>query len=679
LIEQARRCGFFRSALEELAQALPPEDAELDQAIAQAVATRDERAFRSLYFAALGAGRKVDGRHLAEGSALFVGPRELPASARACTGEVARALLAAVQGSRMDAGRDATALLLARIWCDERGAATPAGFWATARTLARRTPRNSQAQATLAVLAHLGKDEGLTSVLAANKTSPPAAWVASTLDAFRGLYRSSPWAAVPEHRPPTALSGYTVRRAVPRLSRNAPCPCGSGKKYKKCCFDKDQERLLQSSAVEGMTLEEWRNQPEKALTLERLRGMPSYELGRLDPTKVPPALQEHLLDRLFDYKELAAVLRCLESGAYGEGFEFYWDWALEVAGTDRELGVIRRLLALRPDLDQARLPLNIRLLLADEQGAAQLDLVEAAVGAGLRADDDTDQLTMLAHALLESRAPALGVLVARSLLPMLGYWEGDLLLDALLQARDKLELSSDDPFESIFRERFLERPEEPRESEALAEARRNLEVQSDQVNRLRAELRGMYREMEKRRRRAPAALTEPKPTAPDDSAMTDLRSKVTSLQALLKERHSERNQLRRDLDAAREQLATAAERTAPEEPKPEAAHQEDELLLAEPALGKQPVRMPVFPDRFLQTTASLPRAVVRAALVLTARLAGGEPAAFVGLRPLRAWPEVYRQRVGSDYRLLFRFAADRLEVLDLINRRDLDRTIKSRG
>lgn len=25
-----------------------------------------------------------------------------------------------------------------------------------------------------------------------------------------------------------------------KISRNAPCPCGSGKKYKKCCLDKEQ-------------------------------------------------------------------------------------------------------------------------------------------------------------------------------------------------------------------------------------------------------------------------------------------------------------------------------------------------------------------------------------------------------------------------------------------------------
>jgi hypothetical protein len=30
--------------------------------------------------------------------------------------------------------------------------------------------------------------------------------------------------------------GYgTVVRSEPKIGRNAPCPCGSGKKHKKCC------------------------------------------------------------------------------------------------------------------------------------------------------------------------------------------------------------------------------------------------------------------------------------------------------------------------------------------------------------------------------------------------------------------------------------------------------------
>ena len=29
----------------------------------------------------------------------------------------------------------------------------------------------------------------------------------------------------------------TVRRDEPKVGRNDPCPCGSGRKYKKCCLN----------------------------------------------------------------------------------------------------------------------------------------------------------------------------------------------------------------------------------------------------------------------------------------------------------------------------------------------------------------------------------------------------------------------------------------------------------
>jgi uncharacterized protein YecA (UPF0149 family) len=32
----------------------------------------------------------------------------------------------------------------------------------------------------------------------------------------------------------------TYRREQPKIGRNDPCPCGSGKKYKKCCGAKEQ-------------------------------------------------------------------------------------------------------------------------------------------------------------------------------------------------------------------------------------------------------------------------------------------------------------------------------------------------------------------------------------------------------------------------------------------------------
>lgn len=35
------------------------------------------------------------------------------------------------------------------------------------------------------------------------------------------------------------LNNSNVKRNNPEVGRNDPCPCGSGKKYKKCCLNKD--------------------------------------------------------------------------------------------------------------------------------------------------------------------------------------------------------------------------------------------------------------------------------------------------------------------------------------------------------------------------------------------------------------------------------------------------------
>jgi uncharacterized protein YecA (UPF0149 family) len=34
----------------------------------------------------------------------------------------------------------------------------------------------------------------------------------------------------------TTVKPDNIIRLSPKISRNAPCPCGSGKKYKHCCL-----------------------------------------------------------------------------------------------------------------------------------------------------------------------------------------------------------------------------------------------------------------------------------------------------------------------------------------------------------------------------------------------------------------------------------------------------------
>ena len=154
-----------------------------------------------------------------------------------------------------------------------------------------------------------------------------------------------------------------------------------------------------------------------------------------------------------------------------------------------------------------------------------------------------------------------------------------------------------------------------------------------------------------------------------------MRERVASLKSLLKERHSERNQLRRELESAKTQIESLRQKPPV---APDAAEEAEEKLLGGgPIEGKQPVRLPEFPRKFHESISALPQSVARACLGLAGRLAGGDPSAFTGVKRLKSLPDVYRARVSEDYRLLFRLHPERVEILDLINRRDLERKIKA--
>jgi SEC-C motif len=45
------------------------------------------------------------------------------------------------------------------------------------------------------------------------------------------------------------LAALMAPKEVPQLGRNEPCHCGSGRKYKKCCLEKDAGRLRSEREV----------------------------------------------------------------------------------------------------------------------------------------------------------------------------------------------------------------------------------------------------------------------------------------------------------------------------------------------------------------------------------------------------------------------------------------------
>jgi hypothetical protein len=549
------------------------------------------------------------------------------------------------------------------------------------------------------VLANLVGDEGLKSVLRGYGVPEHPVLERPFLEHFLPSAGGSPLERVPESPPPVTLEGFTVHRAVERIGRNEPCPCGSGKKYKRCCFEKDRARLLDSSAVPGLTQAELRQQPELGLTRERIEEMRSYELCKVDPAKVPAGLRLPYSDRLVTFGLLEQAVSALEKWPWEGPAQWVWEMLAYEVTRRGSKPLLERLLRLNPRGLESRIHnrLAAELLLAGEEGRQQLDLVEAAALRALSAEEATLAMADLAYSLLDWR-PALGIIAARCAIPTANPIEAETLLEELLKARDKLKLPPDDPMCDLIDDKLFPPDESAEEdSEELAQARRELQAKVREVRKLQAELDNLSHELEKRESRAQprpatprdspsrrpqpsppaAAAAPPSPPGVPESEAKALRERIESLKTRLKERHNERNLLRRELESAQAQIQSLRQTPAAPASIPNPEEAEDHWLDSGEVQTKQPLRLPDFPRRFDDLLAGLPSAAARSCLSLSGRLAAGEAAAFTGVKRLKALPDLYRQRIGEHYRLLFRLHPGRLEIVDLIHRRDLERKIKS--
>jgi len=194
-------------------------------------------------------------------------------------------------------------------------------------------------------------------------------------------------------------------------------------------------------------------------------------------------------------------------------------------------------------------------------------------------------------------------------------------------------------------------------------------------------LREVKRQEEEIERKSETETARTK-TPEESEALRHWRRKAEKHEQELREHNAERSGLRRLLREKDLELDVMRSRDVSDAKQAEAdseAAAEDELLLpaeSDTANVHQPLRLIEFPRNFDQRLNAVPRNVARTALAALGRLAGGEPAAFVGAVRLKACPSVTRLRIGIDHRLLFRLLPDRIQVIDLIPRGDLERRVK---
>lgn len=155
------------------------------------------------------------------------------------SGDVAHALVESVRGGKMGIERETTALLLAGIWCTTKtNQPVPTGLIAQARTLARRVTDSIFPQLTLLALADLIQDQSLSAVLNSLRFPKSQLPLQELISRLIDPVKDSALGNVPERPGPITHSGYTLRRAVPRVGRNDPCPCGSGKNTRNVALRK---------------------------------------------------------------------------------------------------------------------------------------------------------------------------------------------------------------------------------------------------------------------------------------------------------------------------------------------------------------------------------------------------------------------------------------------------------
>ena len=120
-----------------------------------------------------------------------------------------------------------------------------------------------------------------------------------------------------------------------KVGRNAPCPCGSGKKYKKCCLPLHQQSSAQEVSAGPVTL-------EPGLTdLDRLSNsvVDLIEEGRLDKAEeVCHQLLARYPDQIDGTERLAEVYEA--KGEKKRAAEYYRkaaEFAQKSPGFDQEL------------------------------------------------------------------------------------------------------------------------------------------------------------------------------------------------------------------------------------------------------------------------------------------------------------------------------------------------------
>jgi hypothetical protein len=669
----ARRVPLIQSAVADFAAQHSAE--RLSAAFAAALPTAGAHAATVLAVAAARRGAKLDGavvRSLLpelDSIALF-GPLIF-----ASGGDRIELLVRFLDDGAGSWEREALAILLATDLLSN--APSPPRLLARARQLARKSLEPTAALLFGAAASRLG-DVHLDALgaryIALARQQPKLADVALE------MARKAPLDALPTAAPPRVSSGYTVRNDGPGAGRNDPCPCGSGKKYKKCCIAKTAEVSAEPPSIDP-----------RLLTWEQVGGLRPSTIAELDPDKLSRRARIEGFRKLLTYRRWSAAERFCSAICGDLDAEEAEDWRVELIDAAIRQGardvVERHVAALPPEHCDRRLQIFTECMGKPPNLIERLN--EHARVALEEEGMSVETLMSLAFALVD-HFPALGILVARGALTKERYFDSYTLLEAMEEARDELGVAPFEPWWDIW-EQISDgqarpgtlTPERAQEVEKITSELRRARAKADEAAVEVADLRRRLKALEAAPMtpRAVDAHTKPEARnavgpAPTNGEIVEvekkrLRGKVEELQRIISQGQEERRDLRQRLASA------GASSTSSASTREVVGVSDDADELGSESIDRpRRVLVPSFATRASKAIGELSAETAELVLVLVAELAAGRENAWRGVKRLRV-RRVLSARAGIHYRILFSVDEGVLDVVHVTHRRDLEQTIAS--
>ena len=476
--------------------------------------------------------------------------------------------------------------------------------------------------------------------------------------------------------------GRTFVRTAEKVGRNDPCPCGSGKKFKKCCEGTAERGSHTLSLREEFEQLGGRSEGIRRHLFDR---MAPADLARLDPVQLSTMQLIDGMRRLFSRHRWEDGERYLdELGKRNDlpsEIEGYHEDLIHDAMSAGAVEVAERHLA-HADLpaeqrDQFELGRAMQRRTVDA-----LDYLERQARLGLDGDD-TGRLVGLAFTVLP-HYPALGIVLARAALDPARRWDSEFLLEAIDEARDQLDIDPYEPWWEYFediRGRADERSGLEHEREALQarleELRAGLRESQLRVSNLETELTRRESDLQRVSTARPPVSSHP--TKDGDGVESDeerrrLRRRIDELKGLIAEGANERAELRGLLTELARDRSAHESRPSTATAAPDDGGRDCELPVQSDEWPRR-LLIPAYSKLAQSALASLPRRVASEALTTVAVLASGDTGAWKSAKKMRTARGIYSARCGRDYRVLFRIDEAVLRCEAVINRRDLDSTL----